>query len=46
MKLCVTQDKETTFDPEAPATLCTHGVDRPFSKRPSDRLHLLYASGL
>lgn len=44
MKLCVIRDKETTFDPEAPAALCTHGAQRQtFSERPSDGLHLFLA---
>lgn len=41
MKLCVIRDKETTFDPEAPAALCTHGAQRQtVSERPGDGLHL------
>lgn len=44
MKLCVIRDKETTFDPEAPAALCTmEHRDRPFSERPGDGLHLFLA---
>ena len=36
MKLCVIQDKETTFSPEAPAG------HRPFSERHGERPHFLH----